>query len=84
MASRYPGEKFGSSRKLVGCTSLYTKFRCVTAATIAFATVLFTAKPYRVMKSYMPNSLVPKLFGSSTRQALSKKGVRTGPTAFCQ
>ena len=39
------GYKFGSSRKVVGCTSLYTKFHCVTGATIAFATVLFTAKP---------------------------------------
>ena len=54
-----PGQnltKKGSSRKVVGCTSLYTKCRCVTGATIAFATVLFTAKPCRVMKSYMPKS----------------------------
>ncbi|MBR3272504.1 MAG: hypothetical protein IKF98_01170, partial [Clostridia bacterium] len=55
-ASNGQRQFFGSSRKVVGCTSLYAKFRCVTGATIAFATVLFTAKPCRVMKSYMPKS----------------------------
>jgi len=42
-------EEIGSSRKVVGWTSAHAMFRCVTGATIAFATVLFTAKPCRVM-----------------------------------